>query len=201
MLLKGKHHVTYCTNIHPGQDWDSTFKHLQKYVPEIKRKVAADRAFGLGLRLSNKASEELNEGDHLSQFKRWLANENIYVFTMNGFPYGNFHDERVKEKVHEPDWTTAARVVYTRRLFEQLAILLPEGISGGISTSPITYRHWHVSEEERKAAFSTGAQNLTEIISQLYQLEATRRTSVRCWTSCSSTPYSSRTGSARSAAS
>ena len=171
MLLKGKHHVTYCTNIHPGQNWDNTFKHLKKYVPEIKKKVCEDKAFGLGLRLSNNASEELNEQDHLAEFKTWLDQENLYVFTMNGFPYGNFHAERVKDKVHAPDWTTAARVTYTKRLFDQLSVLLPEGISGGISTSPITYRHWFDSEEDRNNAFISGAKNLAKIVSHLYQLE------------------------------
>ncbi|MCW5517451.1 metabolite traffic protein EboE [Muriicola sp. Z0-33] len=171
MLIKGKHHVTYCTNIHPGQDWDNTFKHIKKYVPEIKKQVAPNIPFGLGLRLSNKASEQLNEKDHLSQFKKWLDTEDVYVFTMNGFPYGNFHDERVKDKVHAPDWTTPKRLSYTKRLFQQLAILLPAGISGGISTSPITYRHWHTSEEDINSAFETGAKHFTEIISHLYQIE------------------------------
>lgn len=171
MLIKGKHHLTYCTNIHPGQNWENTFKHIKKHVPAIKKKVSADKAFGLGLRLSNKASEELNNGDQLAQFKKWLDHENIYVFTMNGFPYGNFHDEKVKDKVHAPDWTTAARVSYTKRLFDQLAVLLPVGISGGISTSPLTYRHWHTSKQNRKMAFIKGAKNLSIIISHLYLLE------------------------------
>ena len=175
MLINGKHHITYCTNIHPGQDWENTFKHIKKYVPEIKANVAAKQPFGLGLRLSNKASEELGQGDRLQKFKAWLDSENIYVFTMNGFPFGNFHDERVKDKVHAPDWTTAARLEYTRRLFNQLAFLLPEGISGGISTSPITYRHWYNSDAEKKIAFGQGAQNMVDVALHLYGLEEKRR--------------------------
>lgn len=171
MLIKGKHHVTYCTNIHPGQDWDNTFKHLKKYVPEIKQQVSPDTPFGLGLRLSNKASEQLNEKDHLLRFKEWLDAEDIYVFTMNGFPYGNFHDQRVKDKVHAPDWTTPERLAYTKRLFDQLAFLLPEGISGGISTSPITYRHWYTSKEDIGSALREGAKHLSEMVSYLYQIE------------------------------
>jgi len=173
MLINDTHHVTYCTNIHPGQDWKNTLKYLKKYVPSIKGKVAADRNFGLGLRLSNKASEELNTADHLIRFKKWLADEGIYVFTINGFPYGNFHDERVKDMVHAPDWTTPERVTYTRRLFDQLAFLLPEGITGGISTSPISYKYWHSSENARHKAFTTGAEHLTEIIIHLHELEKT----------------------------
>lgn len=173
MLINDTHHVTYCTNIHPGQDWKNTLKYLEKYVPFIKGQVAADSSFGLGLRLSNKASEELNTADHLIRFKNWLADEGVYVFTMNGFPYGNFHNERVKDLVHAPDWTTLDRVTYTKRLFDQLATLLPEGIPGGISTSPISYRHWHSSENAKQKAFTTGAKHLTEIIIHLHELEKT----------------------------
>ncbi|WP_282163304.1 metabolite traffic protein EboE [Ulvibacterium marinum] len=165
--------LTYCTNIHPGSNWESTFNSLKEYVPGIKAEVSPDQPFGLGLRLSNKASEELDEGEHLMEFKEWLTQHDLYVFTMNGFPYGNFHDERVKEEVHTPDWTTRERVTYTKRLFEQLAELLPSGMSGGISTSPVSYKYWHASEELKKKAFETGAEHLAEIVLQLGDLEST----------------------------
>jgi sugar phosphate isomerase/epimerase len=134
--------------------------------------VSSDAPFGLGLRLSNTASAELNEGNHMPEFKKWLQENNIYIFTMNGFPYGNFHDEPVKDKVHAPDWTTKKRVKYTQRLFDQLAELLPEGMSGGISTSPISYKHWHDSEDKKHKAFKTGAKNLAEVALQLLEIEA-----------------------------
>ena len=172
MHISDDYQLTYCTNIHPGQDWITTFDSLKRHVPTIKSQVAKSKAFGLGLRLSNKASEELGLGEELKEFQKWLADNEVYVFTMNGFPYGNFHDERVKDLVHAPDWTTHERVSYTKRLFDQLAVLLPEGMEGGISTSPISYKHWHTTEEAKEKAFTKGAENLTEIILHLYQLEA-----------------------------
>ncbi len=171
MLINDKYHLTYCTNIHPGQDWASTLESLVDYLPVIKKNISKEQPFGIGLRLSNKASEELAMHDNLPQFKRWLIKNGLYVFTMNGFPYGNFHDEVVKDKVHEPDWTTRNRVDYTVRLIEQLAFLLPEGISGGISTSPISYKHWHASAKEKKAVMIKGAIHLSEIILKLHRLE------------------------------
>ncbi len=172
MRISNNSHLTYCTNIHPGQDWITTFDSLKRHVPKIKSRVAPDKPFGLGLRLSNKASEELGLGEKLSEFRNWLSDNEVYVFTMNGFPYGNFHDERVKDLVHAPDWTTDERVTYTKRLFDQLSVLLPEDMEGGISTSPISYKHWHSSDDATKKAFNKGAENLTEIILHLYQLEA-----------------------------
>jgi len=170
--ISNNYHLTYCTNIHPGQDWITTFDSLKRHVPKIKSRVAKDKPFGLGLRLSNKASEELGLGEKLTEFRKWLSDNEVYVFTMNGFPYGNFHDERVKDLVHAPDWTTDERVTYTKRLFDQLSVVLPEDMEGGISTSPISYKYWHSSDDATKKAFTKGAENLTEIILHLYHLEA-----------------------------
>lgn len=171
MLVNNSYHLSYCTNIHPGENWERTFESLKSYVPKIKAEVAPDQPFGLGLRLSNTASEELNEGYHLEHFKKWLEDNELYVFTMNGFPYGNFHNQRVKEDVHAPDWTTKERLHYTMRLFDQLAILLPDGMSGGISTSPISYKHWHNSFEALDMAFTLGAEHLVQLIVHLKEIE------------------------------
>lgn len=173
MQLQDKFHLTYCTNIHPGQDWKSTFESIKQHVPGIKSKVSKEQPFGLGLRLSNKASEELEMGNNMSDFKQWLDTNHLYVFTMNGFPYGNFHDERVKDMVHAPDWTTNDRLAYTKRLFRQLSELLPEGMNGGISTSPITYKYWHKSDSAIKNAFEIGAKNMLEVALQLHNIENT----------------------------
>jgi len=171
MQLKKNLHLTYCTNIHPGQDWKNTFESIKRHVLGIKNEVSKNQAFGLGLRLSNKASEELDMGSNLTDFKKWLNDNDLYVFTMNGFPYGNFHDERVKDLVHAPDWTTDDRLNYTKRLFRQLSELIPAGLNGGISTSPITYKYWHKTLWETKNAFEAGAKNMLEVAKQLFKIE------------------------------
>ena len=171
MLISDRYHVTYCTNIHPGKDWKITFESLKKYVPKVKRAIAPYSKFGLGLRLSNLASEELGLGDKLEEFKYWLDKNDSYIFTMNGFPYGSFHGETIKDKVHQPDWTTTQRFEYTSRIFKQLAVLIPEGISGGISTSPISYRHWHKNDSDISLTLSQGAQKMVQIAVELHQTE------------------------------
>lgn len=168
MQLKNTFHLSYCSNIHPGENWEVTFNSLKENLLKIKSELVGNEKFGIGLRLSNKASEELNVGNNLEQFKRWLDQNNCYVFTMNGFPYGNFHGERVKDNVHAPDWTTEERLVYTERLFKQLAFLMPEGIDAGISTSPISYKYWHESLTD---VFVKGAQNMVTIALLLYKIE------------------------------
>lgn len=142
-------HLTYCTNIHPGECWSEVFNNLQTHTVELKQRLCPDRPFGIGLRLSNAASLEL-AGDPSEQpsrellaFRNWLQQQGLYVFTLNGFPYGGFHAQVVKDKVYSPDWTQTARLDYTLRLCKILAALLPEGVEGGISTLPLSYKPWH----------------------------------------------------------
>jgi hypothetical protein len=138
--------LTYCTNIHPGETWTTHFEQLSLHIPAIKKEVSPHASFGIGLRLSDTASRELCEPFILKQFREWLQENDCYVFTMNGFPFGNFHRDVVKDNVHAPDWTSNERVEYTIRLASILDELLPANITGGISTSPLTYRHWHDRE-------------------------------------------------------
>lgn len=162
-------HLTYCSNIHPGETWMETFTNLEVYVPTLKRALAPDEPFGIGLRLSDRASRELHEVDHLRRFRTWLDAQGLYVFTLNGFPYGGFHRQVVKDRVYRPDWTRPERVEYTVRLAEILAQLLPDGIDGGISTSPISYKPWH-AEDARDMIFEEAARNFAEVARRLVEV-------------------------------
>ncbi|MGY4383764.1 hypothetical protein ACVWYN_000783 [Pedobacter sp. UYP24] len=163
-------HLTYCTNIHAGRNWAEDFEALQKNFPVIKSAVAPDQLMGLGLRLSNEASLELINEAPLATFKAWLAATGAYVFTMNGFPYGEFHHTVVKEDVHTPDWTTQDRKDYTLRLFKILKEILPEGMEGGISTSPLSYRHWFKTPDDLAAATNTATKNMIEVVKELIHI-------------------------------
>jgi len=165
-------HLTYCTNIHPGETWEEVFKSL-RHALEVKNKMQTQRPFGIGLRLSAQAAEQLGTGKRLENFKEWLQENNCYIFTMNGFPYGGFHGKVVKDQVHAPDWTTDERVVYTKLLFDQLAFLLPEAqTDGGVSTSPISYRFWHKTFEDLEKAKLEGAMNMIKVVAHLAKIKA-----------------------------
>src|SRR5690606_42077351 len=66
-------HLTYCTNIHPGESWKDTFDNLQYHIPKIKKELSPDQPLGIGLRLSNEASLDLIKTDKLREFKAWLT--------------------------------------------------------------------------------------------------------------------------------
>ena len=169
-MLTNSGHLTYCTNIHSGEKWEDHFNELQKNFPGIKKELSPDKPMGMGLRLANAASIELIKEKNLNAFKQWLNENNTYVFTMNGFPYGNFHDTRVKDHVHTPDWSTPERVEYTIRLFEILKELLPEGMDGGVSTSPLTYRRWFPQEDTFKNAMDSCTNNVILVAEHLIKM-------------------------------
>ncbi|MDN3654026.1 metabolite traffic protein EboE [Ferruginibacter paludis] len=169
-MITNSGQLTYCTNIHHGENWQDHFNEIKKYFPGIKKKLSPDNAMGIGLRLSNVASIELIDNKNLEVFRQWLHENNAYVFTMNGFPYGSFHDTRVKDQVHAPDWTTKERVAYTIRLFQILKDLLPAGTEGGISTSPLSYKHWFKQEDALKNAMKLSTDNIVSVVKSLIDI-------------------------------
>ncbi len=78
----------------------------------------------------------------MRELRDFLAHNRMYVFTINGFPYGTFHGTRVKEEVYLPDWRDPERLRYTNQLTDLLVQLLPEdpAIEGSISTVPGAYK-------------------------------------------------------------
>ena len=128
MKLNHGLHLAYSTNIHRGESWAEIFHALQTHTLAVRDRVCPHEPFAIGLRLSARAAGELNEPAERLKFRRWLDANGCYVFTFNGFPYGQFHDTRVKEQVYRPDWTSPERVAYTNLLFDLLAEFLPADI-------------------------------------------------------------------------
>ncbi len=135
-------HLTYCSNIHAGETWPEVFSNLRRYLPAIKAQVAPGHDFGVGLRLSAIAAEALREPEAMAGLRGFLEANGLYVFTINGFPYGPFHGVRVKEQVYQPDWQHAERLAYTDLLADLLVQLLPDDptLDGSVSTVPGTFK-------------------------------------------------------------
>lgn len=142
MQLKRGAHLAYCTNIHPGENWPEIFASLKDHTVVVRDRVCRDQPFAIGLRLSDQASRELIKRKVLDEFRDWLASENCYVFTINGFPFGQFHGSRVKEQVFAPDWSSPERLEFTNRLFDILVTLLPDGVEGSVSTLPGSFKEF-----------------------------------------------------------
>jgi hypothetical protein len=142
LAIPGGVHLTYCTNIHAGESWAEIRASLAEYLPAIKREVSPHAPMGVGLRLSGIAADALAEPEALDEFRGFLADNDLYVFTLNAFPYGPFHGTRVKEEVYQPDWRHDERLRFTDRSADTLAALLPDepGLEGSVSTVPGTFK-------------------------------------------------------------
>jgi sugar phosphate isomerase/epimerase len=143
----GASHLTYCTNIHPGESWNEVSANLERYLPGVKRRVCPDAPFGVGLRLSAAAARSLSAPDALARFAAFLRANDLYVFTLNGFPYGPFHGAPVKENVYLPDWGDDARLEYTNLLADVLAALPNGGDGSSISTVPGAFKRNAASDD------------------------------------------------------
>lgn len=133
-------HLSYCSNIHPAESFKQVMNNLQEHLLPIQEALVKDEPFGIGLRLSAKAAQDLTQPSAMQAFKTFLQKNNCYVFTINGFPYGPFHGTRVKEEVYLPDWQDDERLRYTNQLADLFAQFLPKGLTGSISTVPGAFK-------------------------------------------------------------
>ena len=104
MKVRGRFDLTYCSNIHAGESWAEVRRRAGARAAAVRRHLGAAGPFAIGLRLSARAAEELEQPTALDEFRAFLRDGDYYVPTINGFPFGAFHGERVKENVYLPDW-------------------------------------------------------------------------------------------------
>ncbi len=162
-----KQHLSYCSNIHPGETWSQTIDNLRQNLPGIREHIAPGQDFGIGLRLSAQAAHELRQASAMEEFQGYLRDNPFYLFTINGFPYGPFHGTTVKEDVYLPDWLDRERLRYTNELSDLLAQLLPDDVEGSISTVPGAFKPSIKSDDD----IQTMANNLISHVAHLIDVE------------------------------
>jgi hypothetical protein len=140
-LGKGLGQLTYSTLVHPGDNWDEMWNSLTTFVPKVKSRIAPKERFGVSLRLSNASAHTLitNPAKRV-ELKRFLDNNDMYLYTVNAFPYGPFKGTQVKEQVYEPDWRSEERTQYTMNVAEVLGEVAPEGTSPSIQSAPLGFK-------------------------------------------------------------
>lgn len=159
--------VSYCTNVHAGRTVAEVDAGLDEYTVAVRDACGQPLAAGLWLARSV-ATELLASPDTLTAFRDRLAERQLPCYTLNTFPYGDFHSERVKENVYLPDWTTDARRIYTIDCAQILASLLPDGTEGSLSTLPLGGRMNPRGERFLEDSISQIIQTAREL-QQLYE--------------------------------
>lgn len=168
-LGKGLGHLTYSTLVHPGDTWDDIWESLTTYVPAVKERVSPDRRFGVSLRLSGasvgRLSTDETERDRLRSF---LDDNDLYLYTVNAFPYGPFKDTVVMEDVYEPDWRSDARAEYTMAVADILAEVGGDGVNPSIQSAPLGFKP-RVTGADVVDAYTS---QVTRVVAHLVELEA-----------------------------
>ena len=134
-------HLSYSTLVHPGDDWDAMSHSLRTFVPQVKARVSPDQPFGLSLRLAAPSAAQLvKDTAARDALKRFLAENDMYLYTVNAFPYGAFKGTIVKEQVYEPDWRTEERTQYTINVADILADVAPDDLAPSIQSAPLGFK-------------------------------------------------------------
>ena len=137
--------LSYCTNVHPGRSLEEVVAGLDSYTVPVSRSFGQPLAAGLWLAAPVIAELTADVRGPL-RLAEQLAERGLVCYTLNAFPYGDFHGERVKEQVYLPDWAAPQRLDYTLACAGVLSQLLPEGIDGSISTVPLGFKHLEQSD-------------------------------------------------------
>jgi sugar phosphate isomerase/epimerase len=131
--------LSYCTNVHPGLSVAELEGGLNRYTLNVRKEWGGRLAAGLWL-AEPVVREILSSADGLKRFADGLARRELPCYTLNAFPYGNFHAQRVKEQVYLPEWSDPRRRQYTEDCARILAELLVVGAEGSISTVPLGFK-------------------------------------------------------------
>ena len=141
--------LSYCTNVHPAEDFDGVIRQLREYAGPIRRTAGRD-ILGVGLWLPAGLARQLaGSAEDRALLREVLDAEGLQLHTINAFPYGGFHNEVVKLDVYKPTWAGRERLEYTLDCAEVLAAFLPEGTAGSISTLPLAWREpWTQDDDD-----------------------------------------------------
>ncbi len=160
--------LAYCTNVHPGETLAEIWKALKRHALPLKRLASPEGPLGVGLYLPAAAAEPLAaRPESAGDFRAFLKEEGLFVPTVNAFPYGGFHDRRVKESVYRPDWTTPRRLDFTVTAGKALAALIEEGETGTLSTLPIAWKGAGIGRD----GLAQAAENLLAAGAAFHRLE------------------------------
>ncbi len=147
-----KNCIGYCSNVHAGESSELVEENIERYtVPLCKIRGLSSMQHGLWLS-KQACTEYLADSKKLEKLKQLLNKHRLSVVTLNAFPVGNFHAERVKQTVYLPHWGEKARLDYTLMAAEILAVILPtDHTFGTLSSLPLGYAQQWTDENNNQA--------------------------------------------------
>ncbi len=162
--------LSYCTNVHPGRTVAEVEDGLTQFTVPARERFGSPLAAGLWL-AQPVIRELLAVPNQVNCFAERVRELGLCTYTLNAFPFGDFHSERVKENVYIPDWTQPSRLEYTwdcaRVLAKLMCTTMPSGTDGSLSTVPLGFKALATA-----ADFETDCtRNFLELARRLSRLE------------------------------
>ncbi len=168
-LGNGLGHLSYSTLVHPGDTWEEMWDSLTRYVPDVKARVAPDQQFGVSLRLSGASAARLSsDAQERQRLKAFLDAHDMYLYTVNAFPYGPFKNTVVMEDVYEPDWRSDQRAEYTMQVADVLAEVGGAHVNPSIQSAPLGFKP-RVTSDDVVDAYTS---QVLRVVAHLVGLEA-----------------------------
>lgn len=132
--------LTYCGNVHAAADLDAWLATLARFAAPVAATCGETGPFPLGVWWPAPLAGRLAaEPAARARVRAELDALGLRIATLNVFPHGDFHGERVKERVYRPDWATEARVLYTLDAARAAAALVEPGTVLPLSTLPLGF--------------------------------------------------------------
>lgn len=170
--------LSYCTNVHPGLTVAQVESGLTEFTVPAGRQFGSPLAAGLWL-AQPVVRELMSDPEATKRFAARVVELGLCTYTLNAFPFGDFHSERVKENVYLPDWTESSRLEYSWNCARVLAKLirasLPLGTDGSLSTVPLGFKTLAKSTNFEEQCI----RNLIELARRLARLESETGQTIR----------------------
>ena len=101
----------YCTNVHAGTSWEQFTANLKQYAARVKQIVTPESgsSMPIGLWMSAPTAHDMLRNESTHDLGALLDELGLIPFTINGFPYADFHQPIVKHAVYRPTWGGADR--------------------------------------------------------------------------------------------
>jgi sugar phosphate isomerase/epimerase len=145
-------------------------------VPQVKARVCPDAPFGVSLRISAASAATLTrEPGERQKLKSFLDDNDMYLYTVNAFPYGPFKNQVVMENVYEPDWRSDERAVYTMQVADILAEVAPAMVDPTIQSPPLGFKP-RVTGPDVVAAYT---RQVLRVVAHLVELHRSKGRKVR----------------------
>ena len=157
----------YSTNVHPGENMEAVYRSLEEYTVPIRKRVFGSESCGLELRLGIGAAKDLSTRRARLEFREFLEESGLVLFSVNAYPLSDFHARRVKETVYQPSWVSPQRARWTSRIARIVDEIAPAGLKVSISTLGGCFRgHGH-----GPAVFRKLAANYLQTLEALLEIE------------------------------